>query len=59
MKRDGVLDELSKKWFSNYLSAEEQKAADEAAKAASSAAAEGEAAQSDASAAEETGGVAN
>ena len=59
MKRDGVLDELSKKWFSNYLSAEEQKAADEAAKAASSAAAEGEAAQSDASAAEETGGAAN
>lgn len=33
MKRDGVLDTLSLKWFSNYLSAADQKAADQAADA--------------------------
>ncbi len=39
MKRDGVLDEISTKWFSNYISTAEQKAADDAAKAAETASA--------------------
>ncbi|MDD6175816.1 MAG: transporter substrate-binding domain-containing protein [Firmicutes bacterium] len=38
MMRDGVLDELAEKWFSNYLSSEEQKAADEIAEQTASAA---------------------
>ena len=60
MKRDGVLDELSRKWFSNYLSTEEQKAADEAAKqAASAAAVESEAAAGGSFTVEETGSTAD